>query len=71
MSCASIIRSPTVVSGIVVVAMLVVGAELLYSANIALSTGDRALLRLADILEGNGGAFMSYFFRIGFFATSL
>lgn len=60
-----------VVSGIVVVAMLVVGAELLYSANIALSTGDRALLRLADILEGNGGAFMSYFFRIGFFETSL
>ena len=51
--------------------MLVVGAERLYSANIALSTGDRALLRLADILKGNGGAFMSYFFRIGFFATSL
>ena len=51
--------------------MLVVGAELLYSANIELSTGDRALLRLAYILEGHGGAFMSFFFLIGFFETSL
>ena len=59
------------VSGIFVVAMLVVGAELLYSANIELSAGYRALLRLADILEGHGGAFMSFFFLIGFFETSL
>ncbi len=27
--------------------------------------------QLADILEGHAGAFMSYFFLIGFFATSL
>ncbi|MBC7724381.1 MAG: Nramp family divalent metal transporter [Burkholderiaceae bacterium] len=59
-----------VVSGVFVIAMLIVGAELLYSANIALTTGDRALVQLAEILEGRYGTFMSYFFLIGFFATS-
>ncbi len=59
-----------VVSGIFVVAMLIVGAELLYSANIALTKGDGALVQLAGILEGRYGTFMSYFFLIGFFATS-
>lgn len=59
-----------VVSGVFVVAMLIVGAELLYSANIALSTGDRALVQVADILEGRYGPVMSNFFLIGFFATS-
>jgi len=59
-----------VMSGIFVIAMLVVGAELLFSANIALSTGDQALVQLADILEDRYGTFMSYFFLIGFFATS-
>ncbi|WP_165069044.1 Nramp family divalent metal transporter [Marisediminicola senii] len=59
-----------IVSGIFVVAMLIVGAELLYSANIALATGDQALVQLADILAERYGTFMSYFFLIGFFATS-
>ena len=59
-----------VVSGVFVISMLVVGAELLYSANIALTTGDQALVQLAGILEGRYGTFMSYFFLVGFFATS-
>lgn len=59
-----------IVSGIFVIAMLIVGAELLYSANIALATGDQALVQVAGILADRYGVFMSYFFLVGFFATS-
>ena len=59
-----------VVTGIFVVAMLVVGAELLHAANIALSKGDRGLLSLGDVLEARYGALWSKLFLVGFWATS-
>jgi Mn2+/Fe2+ NRAMP family transporter len=59
-----------VMSGVFVLAMLVVGAELLYSADIALADGEGGLVQLADVLGERYGAFMTWFFLIGFFATS-
>jgi len=57
-------------TGIFVVAMLIVGAELLYSANIAISTGDQGLLDLSEVLEDRYGTVFGYVFLIGFWASS-
>lgn len=59
-----------VMSGIFVVAMLIVGAELLYSAQITLADGDAGLISLAEVLGSRYGTFMTYFFLIGFWASS-
>lgn len=59
-----------VISGIFVVSMLIVGAELLYSAQIAIGEGDRGLLNLAEVLDDRYGAVMKYVFLIGFWAAS-
>lgn len=58
------------ITGVFVVAMLIVGAELLHTANIALSSGDRGLLDLDAILRERFGTFISYLFLIGFTATT-
>lgn len=57
-------------TGIFVVAMLLVGAELLHSANIAIASGDKGLIQLGDILEQEYGTATGKLFLIGFFATS-
>ncbi|MCQ9185237.1 Nramp family divalent metal transporter [Streptomyces sp. IBSBF 2953] len=57
-------------TGVFVVAMLFVGAELLHSANVAIASGDKGLVQLSDILEARYGAATAKFFLIGFFATS-
>ncbi|GAA2972949.1 MULTISPECIES: Nramp family divalent metal transporter [Streptomyces] len=57
-------------TGIFVVAMLVVGAELLHSSSIALSTGDRGLIDLGLVLEERFGTATAKLFLVGFFATS-
>lgn len=59
-----------VVSGVFVFSMLVVGAELLYSGGIALADGEGGLVQLAAVLGERYGTFMTWFFLIGFFATS-
>ena len=59
-----------VVTGVFVVAMLVVGAELLYSANIVLGEEDGSLVDLADLLAQRYGPVMGPFFLVGFFAAS-
>ncbi|MBD8702833.1 Nramp family divalent metal transporter [Frigoribacterium sp. CFBP9039] len=59
-----------VVSGVFVFSMLVVGAELLHSADIALADGEGGLVQLAAVLGERYGTFMTWFFLIGFFATS-
>lgn len=59
-----------VVSGVFVLAMLVVGAELLYSGGIALADGEGGLVQLAAVLGERYGTFMTWFFLVGFFATS-
>ncbi|WP_051218467.1 Nramp family divalent metal transporter [Nocardioides insulae] len=60
-----------VVTGIFVVATLIVGAELLYSANIAVSTGDRGLLDLSLVLEDRYGQWAGKVFLIGFWAAAM
>lgn len=57
-------------TGLFVVAMLVVGAELLYAANIALGRGERGLLDLATVLGERYGRTWAVIFLIGFWATS-
>ncbi|MER0246279.1 Nramp family divalent metal transporter [Streptomyces sp. HSW2009] len=57
-------------TGIFVVAMLIVGAELLHSADIALTKGDKGLLDLGDVLEDRYGTATAKLFLVGFFATS-
>jgi Mn2+/Fe2+ NRAMP family transporter len=63
-------RVAYVTTGIFVVAMLVVGAELLHSAQISLADGDRGLLDLDEVLEERFGATVSTVFLVGFFATA-
>ncbi|KOU73609.1 iron transporter [Streptomyces sp. MMG1533] len=57
-------------TGIFVVSMLFVGAELLHSADVAIASGDKGLIQLSDILEDKYGTATAKFFLIGFFATS-
>jgi len=57
-------------TGIFVISMLFVGAELLHSANVAIASGDKGLVQLGDILEDEYGTATAKFFLIGFFATS-
>lgn len=63
-------RVAYIATGIFVVAMLIVGAELLHSANIALAKGDRGLVDLADILRERFGSPVATLFLFGFFATT-
>ncbi|MHB9853307.1 Nramp family divalent metal transporter [Streptomyces sp. Tue6028] len=63
-------RVAYITTGIFVVAMLFVGAELLHSANVAIASGDQGLIQLGDILEEEYGTATAKFFLIGFFATS-
>ncbi len=59
-----------VVTGVFVMAMLVIGGDLLYSANIAVSKGDQGLLDLADVLADRYGEPMSVVFLVGFWAAA-
>ena len=63
-------RMAYVMTGIFVVSMLIVGAELLNSAQIAVSTGDRGLLDLSAVLTERYGRVFGAFFLIGFWAAS-
>jgi Mn2+/Fe2+ NRAMP family transporter len=63
-------RVAYITTGVFVVAMLIVGAELLHSSGIAIASGDKGLIQLGDILEKEYGAATAKFFLIGFFATS-
>ncbi|GGV02495.1 Nramp family divalent metal transporter [Streptomyces spectabilis] len=63
-------RVAYITTGVFVVAMLFVGAEMLHSANVAIASGDKGLVQLSDILEKEYGTATSKLFLIGFFATS-
>ncbi len=63
-------RVAYIATGIFVVAMLIVGAELLYAAQIALSDGEQGLLDLGGVLAGRFGETVSVIFLIGFAATT-
>ncbi|QNP65029.1 Nramp family divalent metal transporter [Streptomyces genisteinicus] len=63
-------RVAYITTGIFVVAMLIVGAELLHASEIALTKGDRGLIDLGTVLEDRYGAVTAKLFLVGFFATS-
>ncbi|MFH8488318.1 Nramp family divalent metal transporter [Streptomyces longisporoflavus] len=63
-------RVAYITTGVFVVSMLFVGAELLHSANVAIASGDKGLVQLSDILEKEYGSATAKMFLIGFFATS-
>ncbi|MBL8656474.1 MAG: Nramp family divalent metal transporter [Altererythrobacter sp.] len=63
-------RVAYVVTGIFVVAMLIVGAELLHAAQISLAGGDRGLLDLEAVLARRFGPTVATIFLIGFVATT-
>lgn len=58
------------VTGVFVIAMLIVGAELLHASNIALAGGDRGLLDLDGVLRERFGDAVGVLFLVGFFAAS-
>jgi len=58
-----------VMTGIFVIAMLVVGAELLFSANVALE-GDQSPVTVGEVLGDRYGPVMRWMFLVGFWATS-
>jgi Mn2+/Fe2+ NRAMP family transporter len=63
-------RIAYIVTGIFVVAMLIVGAELLHAAQISLASGDRGLLDLEAVLAERFGPRIATLFLIGFVATT-
>jgi Mn2+/Fe2+ NRAMP family transporter len=63
-------RVAYITTGIFVVAMLFVGAELLHSSGVALAKGDKGLLDLSGVLSERYGDTTAKLFLIGFFATS-
>ena len=60
-----------VVTGIFVVSTLIVGAELLYSAGIAVDTGDKGMLDIGNVLEDRYGSAAGTIFLIGFLSAAL
>ena len=60
-----------VVTGIFVLATLIVGAELLYSASIAIEEGDQGLLDLSVVLQERYGDWFGKLFLVGFWAAAM
>ncbi|MGH3330658.1 MAG: Nramp family divalent metal transporter, partial [Nocardioidaceae bacterium] len=59
------------VTGLFVVATLIVGAELLYSAQIAVDTSDKGLLDLSKVLADRYGSSAGTVFLVGFWAAAM
>jgi len=59
------------ITGIFVVAMMIVGTELLHAAGISIAKGDKGLLDLGAILRQRFGPIIWAIFMIGFWATSM
>jgi Mn2+/Fe2+ NRAMP family transporter len=59
-----------VLTGIFVVSMLIVGAEVVRSAGVALSAGDEGLLDLTKVLDERYGKVIGTGFLVGFWAAS-
>ena len=60
-----------VVTGIFVLATLIVGAELLYSTSIAIEQGDQGLLDLSVVLQDRYGQWAGKIFLVGFWAAAM
>jgi Mn2+/Fe2+ NRAMP family transporter len=59
-----------ILTGIFVIATMIMGVELLHSAGLAISAGDRGLLDVGNVLAERYGEAFSIIFLIGFFAAS-
>ena len=59
-----------VLTGVFVIATMIMGVELLHSAGIAISSGDKGLLDVGDVLAQRYGDVWATVFLIGFFAAS-
>jgi Mn2+/Fe2+ NRAMP family transporter len=59
-----------VISGVFVISMLIVGAELLYASGVTIADGEGGLVDLADVLAERYGPFMAPLFLVGFWASS-
>ncbi|WP_151526711.1 Nramp family divalent metal transporter [Serinicoccus kebangsaanensis] len=59
------------VTGIFVISTLIVGAELLYSAGIAVETGDEGLLDLSRVLGDRYGSWAGTIFLVGFWSAAM
>lgn len=57
-------------TGLFVISMLIIGGDLLYTANIAVSSSDRGLLDLADVLEQRYGQTIATVYLVGFLAAA-
>ena len=64
-------RVAYVVTGIFVLATLVVGAELLYSTSVAIESGDRACVDLGVVLQDRYGEWAGKLFLLGFWAAAM
>ena len=60
-----------VVTGIFVLATLVVGAELLYSTSVAIESGDQGLVDLGVVLQDRYGQWAGKVFLLGFWAAAM
>jgi Mn2+/Fe2+ NRAMP family transporter len=60
-----------VITGIFVVSMMIVGAELLYVAGTNISKGDKGLIDLSKVLYQRFGPVIGATFLVGFWATSM
>jgi Mn2+/Fe2+ NRAMP family transporter len=63
-------RVAYLMTGLFVVAMLIVGAELLHGSGVNVTSGDRGLVDLAAILSDRFGPTVSATFLVGFFAAT-
>ncbi len=59
------------ITGVFVLATLIVGAELLYSAQIAIEDSDRGLLDLSLVLADRYGVWAGKVFLVGFFSAAM
>ena len=59
-----------VMTGIFVISMLIVGAEVVRAAGVTLSAGDEGLLELTEVLEERYGSVIGKGFLLGFWAAS-
>jgi Mn2+/Fe2+ NRAMP family transporter len=59
-----------ILTGIFVIATMIMGVELLHSAGLAISAGDRGLLDVGNVLAERYGDVFATIFLIGFFAAS-
>ncbi len=59
-----------VLTGVFVLAMLIVGAEVVAAAGVALSAGDAGLVDLSDVLDARYGDVIGTAFLVGFWAAA-